>query len=137
MRCPSAKSLGSAVLPHYEFEFKSYATVTPRMNSEAHGVLWEISDECEKALDVLESYPIYYNKINVWVEHNGEMVPAMTYLMYPEEALDYPTASYIDLLTEGYRTHGIDTVQIDQALARLDDFYSNKQLTNPKYSYIV
>ena len=30
MRCPSARSLGAAVLPHYMFEFKSFATVTPK-----------------------------------------------------------------------------------------------------------
>ena len=120
LRCPNARSLGAAVLPHYQFEFKSFATVTPKMGQEAYGVLWEITDACEKSLDRLEGYPIYYGKINVWVEHDGEMVPCMTYLMYPEEEYNYPSDNYIRMLEEGYASHGIITEQIDLALRDLD-----------------
>ncbi len=138
MRCPKAKSLGAAVLPHYAFEFKSFATVVPDMDNAVHGVLWEITDECEKSLDRLEGYPIYYGKINVWVEHEGEMVPCMTYLMYPEEELDYPSDSYVDMLTEGYTSHGINIDQINWALVRLDEYYGNTWLTGePKDSIIM
>ena len=136
-RCPKAKSLGAAVLPHYAFEFKSFATVVPDMGNEVHGVLWEITDDCEKSLDRLEGYPIYYGKINVWVEHEGEMVPCMTYLMYPEEELDYPSDSYVKMLEEGYTSHGISTDQINWALVRLDELYGNIWLTGePKDSII-
>lgn len=129
VRCPQARSLGAAVLPHYRFEFKSFATVTPDMNNEAHGVLWEITDNCEKALDRLEGYPIYYGKINVWVEYQGELVPCMTYLMYPEEEYNYPSDGYISTLEQGYRAHGIDTKQINMALMALDDLNDNLWLT--------
>ena len=136
-RCPGARSLGHAVLPHYAFEFKSFATVTPKMNSQTHGVLWEITDQCEQSLDRLEGYPLYYSKINVWVEHQGNMIPCMTYLMYPDEEPNYPSNSYVDLLEEGYTSHGINTDQIDWALVQLDDYY---KLTTAKnnatlYSY--
>ena len=120
LRCPQAQSLGAAVLPHYRFEFKSYATVTPDMGNEAHGVLWEITDECELALDRLEGYPVYYSKINVWVMYKGELTPCMTYLMYAEEEYNYPSDSYVDMLIEGYTAHGVDTEQIDVALMALD-----------------
>ena len=120
MRCPQACSLGAAVLPHYRFEFKSFATVVPDMDSQVHGVLWEISSDCEKSLDRLEGYPVFYGKINVWVEHDGEMIPCMTYLMYPEEELAYPSTSYVNMLEEGYKSHGIVTDQIDWALYRID-----------------
>jgi len=120
MRCPKAQSLGAAVLSHYEFEFKSFATVSPKMDSETYGVLWEITPECERALDRLEGYPMYYGKIIVWVNHNGEMVPCMTYLMYPEEELNYPGDSYVTMLEEGYTAHGISTDQINRALMDLD-----------------
>lgn len=123
MRCPQARSLGAAVLPHYRFEFKNFATVVPAMDEQVHGVLWEISDNCEKSLDRLEGYPIYYGKINVWAEHEGIMVPCMTYLMYPEEEFNYPSPSYVGMLEEGYRAHGIVTNQIDQALMKLDYMY--------------
>lgn len=120
LRCPQACSLGAAVLPHYKFEFKSYATVTPAMDERAEGVLWEITPECEAALDRLEGYPVYYGKIIVWVEHEGDLVPCMTYLMYPEEEYNYPSDTYVDMLLEGYGAHDVDTEQIDRALMDVD-----------------
>ena len=63
---------------------------------------------------------MYYGKIIVWVNHNGEMVPCMTYLMYPEEELNYPGDSYVTMLEEGYTAHGISTDQINRALMDLD-----------------
>ena len=138
VRCPQARSLGAAVLPHYAFEFKSFATVTPDMNNEVHGVLWEITDACERSLDRLEGYPIFYGKINVWVEYQGELVPCMTYLMYPEEEYNYPSEGYVSTLEQGYQAHGIDTKQINMALMALDDLYGNLWLTNqPKDSTIM
>lgn len=137
MRCPKARSLGAAVLPHYQFEFKSFATVTPKMDHNVEGVLWEISDECERSLDRLEGYPIYYGKIIVWVEHEGEMVPCMTYLMYPEEDYNYPSQSYVDMLTEGYTSHGISLDQINWALVQIDDLNGNTWLTGKEVNYIV
>lgn len=138
-RCPTAISLGAAVLPHYRFEFKSCATVVPDMGNHTNGVLWEITPDCENALDTLEAYPIYYNKINVWVEHNGVMTPAMTYLMYPEEELYYPSDNYINLLEEGYTSHGISLDQLNWALVRVDDKFSLTPDPNSSklYSYDI
>ena len=137
MRCPKAKSLGAAVLPHYQFEFKSFATVSPKMGHKVEGVLWEITDQCERSLDRLEGYPIYYGKIIVWVEHEGELVPCMTYLMYPEEEYNYPSQSYVDMLTEGYTSHGISLEQINWALVQLDDLCGQTWLTGKDVNYIV
>lgn len=120
-RCPKAVSLGAAVLPHYEFEFKTYATVSPRLDAETVGVLWEITEDCERSLDRLEGYPVYYGKVIVWVEYHGELVPCMTYLMYPEEEFNYPSKSYLNMLDQGYSAHGISTKQIDWALVKLDN----------------
>jgi gamma-glutamylcyclotransferase (GGCT)/AIG2-like uncharacterized protein YtfP len=127
MRCPLAVSLGSVALPHYKFEFKSFATVTPQIAAETYGVLWEITENCEKSLDRLEGYPSYYNKIIVMVWYKGEYVPAMTYLMYPEEELNYPSDSYIRMLEEGYNEHGISPRQIDIAIDDLDDHFDLTQ----------
>jgi gamma-glutamylcyclotransferase (GGCT)/AIG2-like uncharacterized protein YtfP len=138
MRCPEAKSLGAAVLSHYAFEFKSFATVTPKLSAETHGVLWEITKNCEKSLDRLEGYPHYYNKIIVMVWFKGEYVPAMTYLMYPDEELNYPSDSYVKMLEEGYNEHGIDPGQINRALMGLDYQFGLTEPTEDTtlYSYI-
>ena len=136
MRCPLAVSLGSVALPHYEFEFKSFATVTPKLGAETYGVLWEITENCEKALDRLEGYPSYYNKIIVMVWYKGEYVPAMTYLMYPDEQSNYPSDNYVHMLEEGYTAHGIDTRQINQALMDLDYQFGLTDQPNDSIMYV-
>lgn len=115
-RCPRARSLGRASLPHYRFAFKGCATVVPEMNKNTEGVLWEITDECELSLDILEGYPGFYSKVNVWVEHNGLMVPTMTYIMQPTESDGTPSDGYVQMLREGYTEHGILHGQIDHAI---------------------
>lgn len=123
LRCPQARSLGHAVLPYYQFEFKGYATVSPNMHDEVEGVLWEITDDCEQALDRLEGYPTFYSKIIVWVKHNNELKPCMMYLMHPDEDYEYPSNSYVDSVVDGYEAHGVDTHQIDLALMYLDHHF--------------
>ena len=130
-RCPSARSLGAAQALNHQFEFKMFATVVPSVGVHTEGVLWDITDGCEQALDRLEGYPAFYNKKSILVKHNGSIVRAMTYLMYPEEELNYPSNSYVTMLEEGYIAHGIELNQIDRALMDLDYFYNEeKWLTN-------
>ena len=56
-RCPGARAMGKAVLPGYRFEFKSFATIVPDVDSYVEGVLWTITESDELALDILEGYP--------------------------------------------------------------------------------
>ena len=117
-RCPTAKSLGMAALPNYRFEFKRHATVESDPGKTAYGVLWDITKRDEKSLDMLEGYPIYYNKRMVTVLHEGKQLTAMTYLMYPDERLHMPANSYYQMLEEGYQEHGVPVSQIERALHR-------------------
>lgn len=119
-RCPGARSLGAAQALNHQFEFKMFATVVPTLGVHTDGVLWDITDACEQALDRLEGYPTFYNKKQILVKHNGSVIRAMTYLMYPEEQLSYPSDSYVQMLEEGYTAHGIDLDQINWALYRVD-----------------
>ena len=119
-RCPSARSLGAAQALNHQFEFKMFATVVPTVGVHTDGVLWDITDTCEQALDRLEGYPTFYDKKSVLVKHNGSIVRAMTYIMYPFEQLSYPSESYVQMLEEGYIAHGLDLDQINWALYRVD-----------------
>jgi gamma-glutamylcyclotransferase (GGCT)/AIG2-like uncharacterized protein YtfP len=118
-RCPKAVNLGAAILPGFRFEFKSFATVVADYQSITDGVVWEISDDCEDALDVLEGYPVYYTKQFVTVLIDGVPHTAMTYLMYPDEVLNLPSNSYYDLVADGYEDHGISLDQLDDAIDRV------------------
>jgi len=135
-RCPGARSLGAAQALNHQFEFKMFATVVPTVGVHTEGVLWDITDSCEQALDRLEGYPAFYNKKSILVKHNGSIVRAMTYLMYPEELLGYPSESYIQMLEEGYTAHGLDIDQINWALYRVDQQERN-WLTNSLKDSII
>lgn len=118
-RCPKATSLGAAVLPGFRFEFKSFATVVADYEMDTVGVVWEISDDCENSLDILEGYPVYYTKQIVTVLINGISHSAMTYLMYPDEELNLPSNSYYNLVADGYEDHGISLDQLEDAVDRV------------------
>jgi gamma-glutamylcyclotransferase (GGCT)/AIG2-like uncharacterized protein YtfP len=116
-RCPNAVSLGRCVLPNFELKFRHHADIDLVPGSEMEGVLWDITPECEKALDRLEGYPFYYNKINVVLE-DGSV--AMAYIMNEKGPEVAPGVSYDKCLYEGYLVHGLDvnklTAHIDMLL---------------------
>lgn len=122
-RCPKAQSLGAAVLPGFRFEFKQFATVVPDYQADSVGVVWEITDDCEDALDILEGFPQYYTKQIVTVLIDGKPTTAMTYLMYPNEVLNLPSNSYYNLVADGYEDHGISLDQLNDAIDRIHNEY--------------
>ena len=80
-RCPKAKSLGAATLMGHEFRFSRHADIIENPDYITQGVLWEITDECERSLDALEGFPDYYLKKMVTVIHNNKPVETMVYYM--------------------------------------------------------
>jgi gamma-glutamylcyclotransferase (GGCT)/AIG2-like uncharacterized protein YtfP len=116
-RCPRAVSLGRAVLYGHEFRFARHADVIENPEFNTHGVLWEITPECELALDALEGYPTYYLKKQVNVFHNGKSVNCMVYYMAGDNIDEYPSDGYLEMLMEGYAEHNVDNEQIYSSLA--------------------
>ena len=123
-RCPEAKSLGKAVLYGHEFRFARHADVVENPDYITHGVLWEITPDCELALDALEGYPTYYLKKIVNIFYNGQVVQAMTYYMTGDNPDEYPSDGYLEMLMDGYREHDLDNTQLYSSLALI------QQITN-------
>ena len=115
-RCPQARSLGHARLLDSAFRFATHADVVVAEDSYVDGVLWSITDECLAKLDALEGFPHYYNRIEMAVEHEGEIKQAIVYFMNPGMPDALPYQSYFDLLMEGYTQHGVPTDQLHNAL---------------------
>lgn len=119
LRAPRARCIGAARLPFYRFRFAYHADIVPDRSSSVHGVLWKITEDCQRALDQLEGYPNYYNICEVDVVHNGKIYVAEAYFMNPGQKDDYPSDYYLDMVSEGYQQHGVPTDQIDRALAAI------------------
>lgn len=115
-RCPGAVSLGHARLIDHSFRFAQHADVEPCTDSYVDGVLWEITDEHLRALDQLEGYPYYYNRVVSSVIHGARAFHVLVYRMQPGHPDSEPTRGYYNLIQEGYRAHGVPTDQLENFL---------------------
>lgn len=114
-RCPNAQVVGPVVLEDYKLLFRSnsnrngVATIRPHKGRKVHGLLWKITPECERALDVYEGFPRLYNKQDVIVRDNsGREITVMAYVMTDlckEPAM--PSSYYYNGIMAGYRQNGL------------------------------
>ena len=114
-RCPNAQVVGPVVLENYKLLFRSntrnagVATIKPHKGRKVHGLLWKITPECEKALDLYEGWPRLYEKEDVTVrDSNGQEFTVMAYVMTDmckEPAL--PSVYYYGGIETGYRQNGL------------------------------
>ena len=116
LRCPGAKSLGHARLVNHSFRFAQHADVEPCADSYVDGVLWEIDEPALQALDNLEGYPYYYDRVVASVVHGARTYHALVYRMQPGQRASEPTLGYYNLVTEGYRAHSVPTDQLENSL---------------------
>lgn len=121
LRCPNAKPIGSSFLEGYELAFKGSSnsgvlTIEENPNSKIPIGVWEITTQCERALDIYEGYPALYRK-EVWqVEMNGKLVEALIYIMNGNRELQSPSKRYLDIVLEGYQNFNFDRISVDKAL---------------------
>lgn len=120
-RCPRAQSLGAAILPDHEFRFATHADIIEYPGLETHGVLWEITKDCETALDLLEGFPHYYQKKMVTVQHQGQEIQAMTYYMTGDRPDALPSSSYLAMIMDGYHEHHVPTEQIHLSIDYIEN----------------
>jgi gamma-glutamylcyclotransferase (GGCT)/AIG2-like uncharacterized protein YtfP len=117
LRCPGAKSLGHARLINHSFRFAQHADVEPCDGSYVDGVLWDITDDNLKALDQLEGYPYYYDRVVSSVIQGARTFHVLVYRMQPGRRDYGPPRGYYTLIQEGYRAHGVPTDQLENSLA--------------------
>ena len=119
-RCPAARLMGTAVLEGWRLMFRRrrrpVATIEKEMGCRVPVVLWEITDECEKSLDVYEGFPVLYVKKDVDLVFDGKPVTAMAYVMAPGHEPGVPHDDYYNTILQGYRDNGIDPAPLDEAV---------------------
>jgi gamma-glutamylcyclotransferase (GGCT)/AIG2-like uncharacterized protein YtfP len=113
-RCPKAKNVGTGTLDGYKLTFrgnyKGVANIEPCKNRTVPIVLWEITEECEKALDLYEGYPRLYIKKEVEIKVKGKAKIAMVYIMANKytNMVASPTEYYFNVIAKGYCDNGIN-----------------------------
>ena len=118
-RCPDASVVGPVVLDGYELLFRrgGFATIAPKEGEQVQGLLWSITQSCERSLDRYEGYPRFYDKRMVTVrDAEGRSLSVMAYIMderFREPML--PTDTYYNGILEGYRQNGLPVAALKKA----------------------
>ena len=102
-RCPNASYLGNTMLEDWRLIFKSVATIEKDLGKYVPVGVFQITDACEKALDIYEDYPRLYDKKELDVILAGTQVTAMTYVMVAKYGIAPPSKKYFDVISEGYK----------------------------------
>lgn len=115
VRCPGAKPIGAYILKDYKLEFRGVANIIPCKNTEVPIALWEITDKCEKSLDIYEGYPRLYRKeyIELELEYGKEI--GMVYVMNYKEIAP-PNMTYFYIIKQGYKDFKIELKALKKAL---------------------
>ena len=118
-RCPTARIIGTAVIPDYQLLFKgsktgSYLTIEPKEGCSVPVAVWSVEDLDERRLDAYEGFPHFYYKKEMKLPITGiktgtvRLRDAFVYIMHEERPLGTPTAHYLQVCYEGYDHFGFD-----------------------------
>ena len=102
-RCPDARYLGNTMLKDWRLIFKSVATIEKDLGKHVPVGVFQITEECEKALDIYEDYPQLYDKKELNVILDGTQVTAMTYILVEKYGIAPPSRKYFNVISEGYK----------------------------------
>ena len=118
-RCPDAQVAGPVKLEGWELLFRGsgVATIGPKEGAAVHGLLWQLTPDCERSLDRYEGYPHLYVKEPVTVrDAQGQELTVMAYVMTERyRAPAVPPASYYQGILEGYRQNGLPAAALKKA----------------------
>ena len=120
-RCPFSKLVGKSVLTNYRLVYKglpnySYLTIEKCEGEQTPIGIYEITD----------SYPDFYNKINISIKLNDIDITAITYIMNQNYNYNLPSLNYVLRCVEGYRNFGFDTNILTNALLTTQQNMSKK-----------
>ena len=75
-RCPKAEVVETVRLEGYRLTFagagSGLATIFPEEGSHVDGVLWSLTGDCERSLELYEGYPNFYDKQEITVKNKVE-----------------------------------------------------------------
>lgn len=138
-RCPSARIIGTSVIPGYQLLFKgsqsgSYLTIEKKDGAEVPVGVWEVSPDDEFALDRYEGYPRFYYKAEMMLPVTGirsgkvRNRRVFVYIMHEDRKIGMPSGFYVDTCLEGYQAFGFDEKYLEEAVRISEEaIYENRR----------
>lgn len=131
-RCRDAILVGTGDIENYELEFRYFANITKSFGHEVPVVIWSISEEDERNLDIYEgvSSGLYRKEtVRVKMERLNDKVDlicggvyvdevyAMAYIMNEnkDRPIQAPSRSYYEIVRAGYLQNGIEIYPLSVA----------------------
>ena len=111
-----------------------FGLLTAEEGSHVDGVLWSLTGDCEKSLDLYEGYPDFYDKQEITVKDKaGKEIKAIVYIMTKDYMQNFnpPGRSYLTGILKGCRQNQIQTEPILKA-ARKPPVPGQTQKSQPK-----
>lgn len=113
-RCPNARIVGRGMIDNYALKYRgsktgAYATILREEGKKVPVLVWRISDNDEKRLDIYEGFPRFYYKKRLTVRmENGKNIYAMGYIMFDQARPGIPSDYYVKVVANGYHANGLD-----------------------------
>lgn len=122
--CPTANPIAVATLKDYqlvfqarEHGFNACANVIPAKGQEVPVVIWELSEQDERRMDINQGTGEgLRKKVCVDIEVNGKTLQALIYVMDPGP-YGIPTDKYLRPIVEGYRDFDLPIKALNDAIA--------------------
>ena len=141
MRCPSARIIGTAVIPDYELLFKgsqtgSYLTIEPKVGASVPVAVWSVTAEDEAALDRYEGFPSFYYKAEMKLPIKGiksgtlRIRDTFVYIMHEERSIGVPSLAYVSICLEGYISFGFDEHYLAEAQIKSEEAFQYEKNKN-------
>ena len=141
MRCPSARIIGTAVIPDYELLFKgsqtgSYLTIEPKVGASVPVAVWSVTAEDEAALDRYEGFPSFYYKAEMKIPIKGiksgtlRIRDTFVYIMHEERSIGVPSLAYVSICLEGYISFGFDEHYLAEAQIKSEEAFQYEKNKN-------
>lgn len=113
-RCPGGRVIGIGELVHYTLAFTRWsrswnsatADILPEKGKGVCGVLYDLTLDDLKRMDKFADYPNSYIRQDVFVESNGEKLPALTYVAI-RQGVFFPSKAYLGKMIQGAESHKI------------------------------
>lgn len=116
-RCPGAVIVDVARLDDHRFVIneRGVATVVPESGTTVHGLLWTISDENLRALDVVEGLDVghYTRERTTVIRATGTPVEAEVYVACQDQP-GPPRPGYLELVIDACRARALPAPYLDE-----------------------
>ena len=110
-RCPAAIPVESLYLQGWRLAFDGVATVIRDTHSQVAGALWQITQDCEVALDTYEGYPWMYHKQYLYQDNKSFMIYVLN-----QFNPNPPGDSYLRTIRQGYQDWHLPVSKLTQAV---------------------